>query len=77
MMSVVHPAYHWGPNGGHGSFFESGSFRLSCERVFATNACDQLRRGTERDSITIHSAGYVIAVVEISKGHSNGRLVVG
>lgn len=36
-INVVHPAYHCFPNGGHGSFFESGSLRLSCDRVFATD----------------------------------------
>ena len=35
-MSVVHPAYHCLPNGGQGSFLESGSLRLSCVRVLAT-----------------------------------------
>lgn len=36
MISVVHPAYHALPNGGHPSFLPSGSRRLSCVRVFAT-----------------------------------------
>lgn len=36
MMSVVHPAYHCGPNGGHGSFLPSASRRLSCVLVLAT-----------------------------------------
>ena len=38
MMSVVHPAYHCGPNGGHGSFLPSASRRLSCVLVLATVA---------------------------------------
>jgi len=38
MMSVVQPAYHWRPNGGHGSFWPSASRRLSCVRVLATVA---------------------------------------
>lgn len=67
MIRVVHPAYHWGPNGGHGSFFESGSFRLSCDRVFATSGSGQLGRPAERIGMTVHSAGYVIAVIEISR----------
>lgn len=37
MISVVHPAYHCRPNGGHGSFWPSGSRRLSCDLVLATN----------------------------------------
>lgn len=37
MINVVHPAYHCFPNGGHGSFFESGNLRLSCVRVLATS----------------------------------------
>lgn len=36
MMSVVHPAYHCVPNGGHGSFWPSASRLLSCDLVFAT-----------------------------------------
>lgn len=36
MISVVHPAYHWLPNGGHGNFLPSGNLRLSCVRVLAT-----------------------------------------
>lgn len=36
MMSVVHPAYHCGPNGGQGSFLPSASRRLSCVLVLAT-----------------------------------------
>lgn len=36
MMSVVHPAYHCGPNGGHGSFLPSARRRLSCVLVLAT-----------------------------------------
>lgn len=38
MMSVVHPAYHCDPNGGHGSFWPSASRRLSCVLVLATAA---------------------------------------
>lgn len=38
IMSVVHPAYHCLPNGGHGSFLPSASLRLSCVRVFANSA---------------------------------------
>jgi hypothetical protein len=38
MIKVVHPAYHCRPNGGHGSFLESGNRRLSCVRVFANSA---------------------------------------
>lgn len=37
-MSVVHPAYHCGPNGGHGSFLPSASRRFSCVLVLATVA---------------------------------------
>lgn len=37
-MSVVHPAYHCGPNGGHGSFSPAASRRLSCVLVLATVA---------------------------------------
>src|ERR1700748_2403793 len=40
MISVVHPAYHCLPNGGHGSFLESGNLRLSCVRGFADSAAD-------------------------------------
>lgn len=29
IISVVHPAYHWRPNGGHGSFWPWVSWRLS------------------------------------------------
>jgi hypothetical protein len=36
MIKVVHPAYHCLPNGGQGSFFDSGNRLLSCVRVFAT-----------------------------------------
>lgn len=36
MMSVVHPAYHCAPKGGHGSFLPSASRLLSCDLVFAT-----------------------------------------
>lgn len=36
MMSVVQPAYHCDPNGGHGSFLPSARRRLSCVLVFAT-----------------------------------------
>ena len=43
MINEVHPAYHCGPNVGHGSFFASGNLRLSCERVFATGAAGQSR----------------------------------
>ena len=37
ITSVVHPAYHALPKGGHGSFCPSASRRLSCVLVFATN----------------------------------------
>lgn len=36
MISVVHPAYHCEPNGGHGSFCPAANLRLSCVRVLAT-----------------------------------------
>jgi hypothetical protein len=36
MISVVHPAYHCEPNGGHGSFWPAANLRLSCVRVLAT-----------------------------------------
>jgi hypothetical protein len=36
IMSVVHPAYHAFPKGGHGSFAESANRRFNCVRVFAT-----------------------------------------
>ena len=39
MISVVHPAYHCLPNGGHGSFWPSANLRLSWDRVFATERC--------------------------------------
>lgn len=64
MIKVVHPAYHWLPNGGQGSFFESGNRLLSCVRVFATAGEDGLvEHGRHRDCgiATAHSAGYVMA----------------
>ncbi|MBE3045698.1 hypothetical protein IMZ48_24755 [Candidatus Bathyarchaeota archaeon] len=36
IISVVQPAYHCFPNGGHPSFFPSGSRWLSCVLVLAT-----------------------------------------
>lgn len=36
IMSVVHPAYHCFPNGGHGSFLPSANRLLSWDLVFAT-----------------------------------------
>lgn len=36
IISVVHPAYHALPNGGHGSFPASGNLRFNCVLVFAT-----------------------------------------
>lgn len=44
MISVVQPAYHARPNGGQGSFWPSGSRRLSCVLVLATalNQLDEL-----------------------------------
>jgi len=36
MMSVVQPAYHCEPKGGHGSFLPSASRRFSCVLVLAT-----------------------------------------
>lgn len=36
MISVVQPAYHCFPNGGHGSFWPSANRRLSWDRVLAT-----------------------------------------
>ena len=36
IIKVVHPAYQALPNGGHPSFFPSGSRRLSCDLVLAT-----------------------------------------
>ena len=42
MISVVHPAYHCDPNGGHGSFCPSASLRLSCVLVFATAVARQV-----------------------------------
>lgn len=44
MMSVVHPAYHCGPNGGHGSFCPSASRRFSCVLVLATAAAEEPSR---------------------------------
>ena len=38
MINVVHPAYHWGPNGGKGSFCEEGRFWFSWMRVLANSA---------------------------------------
>ncbi len=35
-ISVVQPAYHCDPNGGHGSFFASGNRRFSWVLVLAT-----------------------------------------
>lgn len=67
MISVVHPAYHWLPNGGQGSFCELGKRRLSCVRVFATGMT-----GCQRGMVVVeavsrvtdaHSAGYVMAIV--------------
>lgn len=36
IISVVHPAYHALPNGGHGNFPASGNLRFNCVLVFAT-----------------------------------------
>lgn len=38
MMSVVQPAYHCVPKGGHGSFWPAASRRFSCVRVLANSA---------------------------------------
>lgn len=68
IMSVVHPAYHCLPNGGHGSFFPSASLRLSCVRVFATvyrflvSCASEVCRNWSR----VHSAGYVTAMKTVS-----------
>lgn len=37
-MSVVHPAYHCGPNGGNGTLCEEGRLWLSWMRVLANSA---------------------------------------
>ena len=37
IMSVVQPAYHCEPKGGHGSFLPSGRRRFSCVLVLATS----------------------------------------
>lgn len=71
IMSVVHPAYHCLPNGGHGSFFPSASLRLSCVRVFATvhrllvSCNSEVGRSLSR----VHSAGYVTATKTFSIHH--------
>lgn len=62
----MHPAYHCLPKGGHGSFFPSGNLRLSCDRVFATEVLAgqwSRDRTGEEEFLSVHSAGYVIAVV--------------
>lgn len=68
MMSVVHPAYHCLPNGGHGSFFPSASRRLSCVRVFATvpRFLVSYASAVSRHWSRVHSAGYVTAMETIS-----------
>jgi hypothetical protein len=53
MISVVQPAYQALPNGGHGSFLESGNRRLSCVRVFATFFSQIEDRGAERGDDTL------------------------
>lgn len=75
MMSVVQPAYHALPNGGHGSFSEVGNRVFSCVLVFATTVLVS-RTGLVHSIMTsvrvrlrdwyIHSAGYVIATRTIS-----------
>lgn len=60
MISVVQPAYHCDPNGGHGSFCPSASLRLSCVLVFATAAARQdpgARGGSIGREVDVHSAG--------------------
>jgi hypothetical protein len=58
-ISVVHPAYHCAPNGGHGNFLPSGNLLFSCVLVFATVQYQYTQSGNE--AWFIHSAGYVIA----------------
>lgn len=38
IISVVHPAYHALPNGGHGSFAPAANLRFNCVLVFANSA---------------------------------------
>jgi hypothetical protein len=67
MINVVHPAYHWLPNGGQGSFCEVGNRLLSCVRVFATGGGEKKLESEmccQQDgtwSRSAHSAGYVMA----------------
>lgn len=64
MISVVHPAYHCLPNGGHGSFWPSANLVLSWERVLATfgmlvDRCDACICGNfyGKENRHAHSAG--------------------
>ena len=50
ITSVVQPAYHALPKGGHGSFCPSASRRLSCVRVFATTGGGSERGSKHRQS---------------------------
>lgn len=77
MISVVHPAYHWRPNGGHGSFCPSGNLRLSWDRVLATVSAGQRpdqkcgigsRESGEGERAHTHSAGYVMAAEKADGG---------
>jgi len=75
MMSVVQPAYHCAPNGGHGSFLPAASRRFSCVRVLATVSwasqrgprwpASPLSEGVGQTGGAygrdVHSAGYVMA----------------
>lgn len=58
MISVVQPAYHCLPNGGHGSFLPSARRRLSWERVFAT-AGPLGRPRTEGEGVALPTLGGV------------------
>lgn len=44
MISVVQPAYHCLPNGGHGNFSPAASRRFNCDLVFATRVPNQFLR---------------------------------
>lgn len=57
MISVVHPAYHCFPKGGHGSFLPSANLRLSWDRVFATGV--KLDHGSVVGSFRVRTFGRV------------------
>jgi hypothetical protein len=57
MMSVVQPAYHCEPKGGHGSFLPSASRRFSCVLVLATVA------SSSRITVSLFLPSYTAACV--------------